>query len=304
MVDDRCEVLIAGQVEDGASPQCMQSLIPSRLRPAVGVQVGNQIHLVSAMVVGHVGEDGLRDGHLHVGAVPVRRPVVQELQLPISQQLQAGLVDRSDIEFRVFHVIRTSFPRVDFVFGAGLELAVFDDGKADSAVGHGPVIDSNALFDGRGVVRIGMMRRLHALDGVHPARVHGIAALGVVRHAVAVASALAPDIALIHVVVVRQTERHAISHDLAESPTEHIPFAKIIERRHVDRLTLDSVTGVILVDLIAGEGEHVRINLVDVVGQQCVGEQVVLVTGEAGNDDGRLVQRIAAHGSTVVVILA
>ena len=91
--------------------------------------------------------------------------------------------------------------RWDFAAGAGLVLPVREHRETHAAVREAAVVLQDAALARRRIVRVGMVRRLRAVDDVHPLGCHHVAARflrGSLRRA-----AFAPDVALVDVVVVR-----------------------------------------------------------------------------------------------------
>jgi hypothetical protein len=179
--------------------------------------------------------------------------------------------------------------------GAGFEVAVREDGEADAAVVHGGVEDVDAAVHGSGIVGVGEVVGVSAHDGVDEVGMHAEAAIGETTDE-CFAAVLAPDVALEDVVVVGDDDRGAVAHEVAEGPAEEPEFAEVVENGLVDGLANEAVAGHPFVDLVAGEEEEIGVLGGDVAHERVVGEEVVLVAGEAG-DDEFLVDGILADGA-------
>ena len=279
------EMLVAADMKREATAHQVHRALPAGLRPAVGIEIGQQT--VALRNVRRVAEDGLGQHHLEVGASPVLTPRLEELLLPRPQQLQAGQVQRLGIVVGVGHPVRTRRElglELQRTVWAGLELAVFENGEADAApVQHGE-IDADAALDGRGIHRVGQMPRLGALDGLHVFDRHEITAViaGGVRGHLA---AGAPEVALADVVVVGNADHRAILDDLAELAAEEQPGAQVVH---------------MVVNLIAREEEQVGILGLE-IGDEIGLETAVLigVTGERGHDDLAFANGIGADAALV-----
>src|SRR5689334_6559723 len=88
----------------------------------------------------------------------------------------------------------------DLSLGAGFVLAVGEHGETHSAIGHRPVVIDCAALARRRVIRIRMMRSLRTMHHVHP--LGGLIIAARLLRRLASVPALAPEVALIHVMVV------------------------------------------------------------------------------------------------------
>ena len=132
------QVLVAGDVQGERLADLGQGLVAAGLRPAVGVEVGQQPVVARPVQVGPAAEDGLREDGLHFGVAPVGGPLAEELQLPLAQQHGPGHVEGLGIVVRIGDVVGPRTHLGHHALGAGLELAVFDDGEADPAPVQAP----------------------------------------------------------------------------------------------------------------------------------------------------------------------
>ena len=107
----------------------------------------------------------------------------------------------------------------------------------------------------RRVDRIGQVARLRALDQPNEARRMHVPALVV---AVRPATALSPEVALVHVVVVGDHDARRRPREVAVGPAPQVPLVEVVE------LEVRAVGGrraAALVDLVAGEEEQVGLSL-------------------------------------------
>ena len=65
--------------------------------------------------------------------------------MSLAEQHESGPVEGRRVELRFFDVIGASGPGVDCAGGSGFEVAIFDDGEADSSVYHVSVENVDAL---------------------------------------------------------------------------------------------------------------------------------------------------------------
>ena len=125
------------------------------------------------------------------------------------------------------------------------------------------------------------------------------ATFGVIGYPVWIDAAFAPDIPLVHVMVVRQTNGWSVSHQVAERPAQQVPFAQVVQRcatdgRCVGRIgwsSDDAVSTDRFVDLVAREEQYIGILCVDISNDRVVGEEIILVPRESCDDErstGRL----------------
>ena len=97
------------------------------------------------------------------------------------------------------------------------------------------------------------MRDIGFVHGIHHARRFDVATFGGSTAVTDVhfLAALAPDVALENVMIIRQTKRWRIAHHFAESPAVLIKFAQVIEDRQLSRFTDETEAAVVLINLIA-----------------------------------------------------
>src|SRR5436305_514681 len=117
-------------------------------------------------------------------------------------------------------MIAAAAGRWHFAFGTALELAIGENCEAHAAIYERSGVLSDALLAGRRVPGVGMVRRLRLMDDVHPRPGHVVAAgflRGLLRRA-----ALAPVVALIHVMIVGDRNARPVARQLAPRPAVQI----------------------------------------------------------------------------------
>ncbi len=188
---------------------------------------------------------------------------------------------------------------------AALELAVGEDREAHAPVNHVAVVDADVLVHGRRVEGVRVMGGVRAVNHVdHPRRLPVAAERRRAPSGVHRLATLAPDVALEHVVVVRDAERRPVPHRLAKRPAEHVVLAQVVEDRGPGRLPDQAVAAVALVELVAGEEEQVRIPRQNVVGDRSVREGVVVLAGEPRQPQRPPVRVRADRAAPLVLRLA
>ena len=93
-------------------------------------------------------------------------------------------------------------------------------------------------------------------------------------------AALAPDVALEHVVVVGDAQRRPVAHRLAERPAELVVLAQVVQDRRPGRVADQPIAAMVLVELVAGEEDQVGIERQNVLRDRRVRERVVVLAGE------------------------
>ena len=201
-------------------------------------------------------------------------------------------------------MVGPALPVVHASGGAALEFAVFNHREAHLPVNHVAIIHADALLDGRGVEGGRMMRGLRALHRVYKIRVHSITALVVVGHVFLRAAVLAPDVALINIVVVGQAKRRAVAHEVTESPAEEIPLAEVIQNGLVHRLAVNAIAAHALVNLVAGKEQHIRIMNGHVGRNLAIGKSGIRVAGKTGHDEFLPLHGVVPNGAGPVMRFA
>jgi hypothetical protein len=84
-MDDGSQVLVAAVMQGEAAAEDVERLVARRLRPAAGIEIGDQVFALGAVLVGDVAEIRLRQDAFHIDALPVGGPVAQELFLPLAE---------------------------------------------------------------------------------------------------------------------------------------------------------------------------------------------------------------------------
>ena len=168
------------------------------------------------------------------------------------------------------------------------------------------VVHADALGHWRGIERIGQMAGLALLRQVHPPGRHLVSAPILSRIIPAEIrrrrdAALAPDIAVVHVVVVRNHRGGHVPKQVAVGPAEHVPLAQVVERRFLERRGLDAEASVALVVLVAQKEDDVRPVVRHVVDDVGVGKAVVGVAAEAGDPHLVAVRRLSGYRALVVI---
>ena len=321
ILDRTPEVLIPRKMESESLSDGPERRIPPVLRPAIGVHVlhdaiiGGIFAHIENFETGHhhiargllrqgrhIDENRLGHEKFHPRAVrPVCCPMLQKIELPLAQKVGSrsmqrlrrirGLVLRPpvfNVEPGRQYNLRRIFP-----------LAILDDPETDAPVHEIGVIDADTLFDGRRVVRRRKMRGLRPLHGVHPGRRHDIPAriLPLLLRS-AGPGGLAPGspyVAVIHVMVIGNSDRGNIFRKLAVLPAEEIPLAQVIKHRGVERPFHIAVSAYTLVDVVPGEKQNVRVMPCDAPHQIGMGKPEVVVARETCHDNLFLIHRITAH---------
>lgn len=85
------------------------------------------------MDMGAAAEDGLREGHFHVGAAPVPGPIFHKCELALTEKLGAFDIHAGRCVIRVLNVIRAGPLLGDPTRRSSLELAVLEHGEVDPA---------------------------------------------------------------------------------------------------------------------------------------------------------------------------
>ena len=212
-----------------------QRVVAAGLWPTVGIHVRVQTTVGTAVNVGTAAKDSLRERDFHIGVAPILSPLVDELQLAIAQQNRTRNIYAGWIIVWVLNVIGTRSLLGNSTRRAGLEFAVLQDREVDVAPIQVGVIDTDALAD---LVRIGGIRQVAGLGAFHLLDIDtglGISTIGSTGQR-RYLSALAPEVRLADVVIIRQTNRGTVLDDRPEVTTELEP------RR---------VVTVVVVDLVA-----------------------------------------------------
>ena len=105
-----------------------------------------------------------RQRNFKVGVRPILTPVVKKFQLTLTQQARFGNIQFFGVIVRCVNVVGSGTLLVDQTLRTGLELAVFNDRKADPAPCQVRVINADALLYGCRVVWIGQVVCLGTLD--------------------------------------------------------------------------------------------------------------------------------------------
>ena len=173
-----------------------------------------------------------------------------------------------------------------YALGSALPLAIGEDRETHATIDHDSVVDADVLFARRRVKRVRVVRDVGPMHGVHHAGRLDVAALrggagisGGDRH---LGAALAPDVALENVVIVREADRGGMAHHVPKRPTELIKFSQVIENRGCRRLADDTEAAVALVNLVAGKEYQIGLQFCDVAGDGFIGESVVVLAGHRG----------------------
>lgn len=103
------------------------------MRPTPGVEVAYQVVIVRAMMRCDGGKDGLAEQHLQFVPAPVVDPMLQELLLPVAQQIEFRLVELLRINCGIGYVIGAAPPRIDMLWPT-LPLSVAKDREPHVAV--------------------------------------------------------------------------------------------------------------------------------------------------------------------------
>ena len=288
VLEDGSEVLVSGEVKGKAFAKRTDGLVATRLRPAVGVHVGVETSVSAAVNVCASAEDGRGEGDFHVGVGPVLGPAVEEVELAITEKDSTFNVDAGGIVFRIEDVVRTRALLGDASGRAGLELAVFENGKVDVAPVQVGEPDSDALANGLGRDRIGEVTGLGALHFLDVFAGTGVSTVGGTAEGRDF-TALSPEVGLTGVVVVRQAEGGAVFDDLAEVATEFEPGGVVL---------------VVIVNLVSREEEDVDVSLLHVFDDVFAGDVTSVcgldgISGEAGNHDFLFVDRVLANDTFV-----
>src|SRR5690606_38495391 len=139
--------------------------------------------------------------------------------------------------------------------GAGLVLAVGEDGEADATVGERPVEMGGAALARGGIVGVGMMRGLGVVHAIEPGRRHVVAARRL--SGLAALALLSPEVGLVDVVIVGNGNAGTVLGQLAPGPTVGVPLAQVVEHGLVQGFALHAVAGGGFVKLIPGERDEV-----------------------------------------------
>ncbi len=293
-MDHRRQMCVPRVHERIALPQLPQSPVSRRVRPPVRVQIRHQSHELRSVRRCRCPENRLTERHLEIRASPVARPVPHKLQLPLPENRRPWRIVSLPVEIRIRHMIRTSARRRHDPFGSALELPVLDDPETHPPIEQVRVIHPNPLFHRTPVERIRQMRRLRPLHHVHPLRRHHIPAPLVLFQGLFPASA-PPDIALVHIMIVRHVHRRPVPHQISETPPHQIPLPQVIYRRGLHRQPLNSITRHILVNLIPREEKQIRTVVKQVLHCWQIWKSRVLISCEARHHDRPLVHRVPPH---------
>ncbi len=259
-----------------------QRRVPSALRPAVAIEIGEQPVVGIAVQVDGAAERCLRQHALHLRARPIVSPVPQKLQLALAEQLKSGEIDGFRIVTFVIDVIGPRSHRRDGAHRTRLELAILEDREVDAADAQPREIHADALADRRGIDRVRQVPALRALHHVHVGRREEVAAVraAAVRR---VAPFFTPQVRVSDVVVVRDADRRAILDDLAILEAELDPAGRVLG---------------VVIRLIAREEEQIRILTQQPLHDfrpRALGSR--RVASQVGDDDLVLVQRITTDGA-------
>ena len=164
---------------------------------------------------------------LHFRLGPVLPPVAEKFFLTRPEQLQTGKVHGLRVVGGIVDVIGARSHLRDFAERAALELAIFENGKVHSANPQAGKIHRDAALDGRGIDGIGQVPGLLALHLVHV--VHGVevAPVGAIGSQTLLA-VLAPEIAVAHIVIVRDADARTVAQDVAELQAELDPADRVL----------------------------------------------------------------------------
>ena len=296
VMSDETEVLVPGELEHTAGAKKFPCLVAAMDGPAVGVLVIEEVAVTGAGMGAKVTERGLGGDKLEILAGPVGVPGAEEVVLAGAQQVLLVEVGWC-------------------VVLAGFEFPVFEDGDADTTIDHAGEINADALGDGRrglrGVVgiSIGQIAGLGALDHFHETGRPTVAAGALVGGGDA---ALAPEVSLENIVVVRDGDGGHVAGEFAGFQDPEIPFVEVVVVA-VEVAGVVGRRGLAFVELVAGgemdvglvfcdviEGERVGVpddhrGPIDGAGfQSDIGEALA---GGGGDDDLIFVHGIAADGA-------
>ena len=304
VMDDGRQVLIAGQVEGEGPSERPDGRVAGGLGPGVRVVVGDEAVVELAVVGGHRREDRLRDRRLQVGTPPVLGPFVDEPELRVAEQDEARQVGGPGVEVGVDDVVGAAGRGGrDLAVRAGLVLAIGEDREADAAVGERAVVADDPLLARLGR-RVGVVRGLDPMHGVDEVGGHLVAALRLGLGGVAGGrgAALAPEVAVVDVVVVGDLDRRAVLHQLAPGPAVLIPLPEHVEDGDRRLAPLDAEAAGRLVVLVAGEGEEVRVERRDAGDAVRVRERIMGVARDVGDGQHVGVDRVAADDALAAVL--
>ncbi len=151
-----------------------------------------------------------------------RTPRVQEFFLPFAQQLETRQIDRLRIVAGIVEMIWSRSHFRNLTSGSGLEFAIFEYCKVDSADTHAGKVDGDTSINGRRIDCVGQMPGLLTLHEVDIFNWIKVAAVGVAAERRA-SSVFAPEIRVADVVIVRNCDGGSVAHDVAKLQSEFNP---------------------------------------------------------------------------------
>ncbi len=279
MADGDGEVLVTAEVGGGGASDFAEGVVAAGLGPGIGVEVGEEAVGGLSVNVDGAAKGGGGEDDFEVGSGPVLGPVVEEFKLAVAEEFEAFDVDGFAVVFGVVDVVRTGAHFWDGAFGAGFKFPVFDDGEGDAGVGEIGEVDVDAVFDGLWVDGIWEVPSLLALNHVD--------VFGSVEISTAGSGGgggfdafFTPEVCLADVVIVRDGDGGAVTHDVAELHAELEPAGGVLG---------------VVVGLVAGEEENVGILRDEVLDDEGAGAGGAGgIAGEVANDDGVFIGGFAA----------
>ena len=242
--------MVAGDVHGVGAFDEAKGGEPTGLRPTVGIKIGMKAALRVAVKMGAAAKAGLRKHGAETDAVGALTPVGEKLELAFAEELEPGSVDDGRIVSGIKDVIGArAFHRMT-AERTGFEFTVFNDRAVDPAEIEAGVVNADALFDRSGIVRVGQVAGLLALDHLDIFVVEKITAAVSGGHGRDF-SVLAPEIALADVVIVGDGNAGPAPEDFFEGEAELQPSRGVL---------------FVIVALIAGEKDEVRILVIYVAG--------------------------------------
>ena len=234
-------------------------------------------------------ESGRGQDSLVADAHPIFRPGGEELQLSLTEELQARQVDGLRIVFLVGDVVGARALLRDLAERPGLELTVFQDGEIHAADLEAGIEYADSPLDGGRVESIREVPRLLTLDHVHVGDREHVTAVRITGRGREF-TVFAPEIGMTDVMVIRDADRRTILHHIAELQAEFDPAGRVFG---------------MAIGLVAGEEEKVRILTEQVVEDfRPSARRAAGITGHVGHDDGVLVDRVTAHQALEGSLLA
>src|SRR5690606_11096796 len=295
ILDDSCQVLVSAQVKVDLITDKSQHAIPAALRPAVRIHVACQLiarYIFTRLRHSELGCDVVVHRSFRQRLQAAERcsgnknheprlfcagvgPCFQEFHLPLTQQ---PCFKRFHLRSIIFWILNEPIEgsRLGWkdVLGSRLELAVFNNSETDAAVFPSGVKYSDALLYRLRVEWIGHVARLCDLRHIYPTGRHLITAavLSLIIGTCSDSSpaSTTPDIAMVHIMIVRECDHWHAPEQVAIAPSELVPLSQVIERRLFKRICLHTKATIRFIKLVAKEKYHIRFMLQGVLNDFCI----------------------------------